>query len=124
MTTEQKCALGLILEPRMAELQTKNVAAVNKGKEIKGSINSIYTNQNELKETINTKSKEIEYGISRQEGVKKQIDKFDDSNITNTATVTDTELLLVSDNYSYVLWSIVTVVAGIVAIKSFRTTLD
>jgi hypothetical protein len=124
MTTEQKCALGLILEPRMAELQTKNVAAVNKGKEIKGSINSIYTNQNELKETINTKSEEIEYGISRQEAVKKQIDKFDDSNITNTATVTDTELLLVSDNYSYVLWSIVTVVAGIVAIKSFRTTLD
>jgi hypothetical protein len=124
MTTEQKCALGLILEPRMAELQTKNVAAVNKGKEIKGSINGIYTNQNELKETINTKSEEIEYGISRQEAVKKQIDKFDDSNITNTATVTDTELLLVSDNYSYVLWSIVTVVAGIVAIKSFRTTLD
>ena len=124
MTTEQKCALGLILEPRMAELQTKNVAAVDKGKEIKGSINGIYTNQNELKETINKKSEEIEYGISRQESVKKQIDKFDDSNITNTATVTDTELLLVSDNYSYVLWSIVTVVAGIVAIKSFRTTLD
>ena len=124
MTTEQKCALGLILEPRMVELQKKNVAAVDKGKEIKGSINGIYTNQNELKETINTKSEEIEYGISRQEAVKKQIDKFDDSNITNTATVTDTELLLVSDNYSYVLWSIVTVVAGIVAIKSFRTTLD
>ena len=96
---------------------------VNKGKEIKGSINGIYTNQNELKETINTKSEEIEYGISRQEEVKKQIDKFDDSNITNTATVTDTELLLVSDNYSYVLWSIVTVVAGIVAIKSFRSTI-
>jgi hypothetical protein len=124
MTTEQKCALGLILEPRMAELQTKNVAAVYKGGQIKDSINGIYTNQNELKETINTKSEEIEYGISRQEAVKKQIDKFDDSNITNTATVTDTELLLVSDNYSYVLWSIVTVVAGIVAIKSFRTTLD
>jgi hypothetical protein len=124
MTTEQKCALGLILEPRMIELKEKNVAAVKTGGQIKGSINSIYTNQNELKETINTKSEEIEYGISRQESVKKQIDKFDDSNITNTATVTDTELLLVSDNYSYVLWSIVTVVAGIVAIKSFRTTLD
>jgi hypothetical protein len=108
----------------MIELQKKNADTVKTGGQIKGSINSIYTNQNELKETINTKSEEIEYGISRQEAVKKQIDKFDDSNITNTATVTDTELLLVSDNYSYVLWSIVTVVAGIVAIKSFRTTLD
>ena len=124
MTTEQKCALGLILEPRMAQLQTKNAAAVSKGSEIKGFINSIYTNQNNLKDTINTKSKDIEKGIAGQEAVKKQIDKYDDSNITNTATVTDTELLLVSDNYNYVLWSIVTVVAGIVAIKSFRSSLD
>ena len=123
MTTEQKCALGLILEPRMAELQTKNTAAVSKGSEIKGVINSIYTNQNNLKDTINTKSKDIERGIAGQEAVKKKIDKYDESNITNTATVTDTELLLVSDNYNYVLWSIVTVVAGIVAIKSFRSTI-
>ena len=124
MKPTELCALGLILDPSMDELKSKNVTAVEKGGQIKDSIKKIYTNQNELKETINTKSEEIEYGISRQEEVKKQIDKFDDSNITNTATVTDTELLLVSDNYSYVLWSIVTVVAGIVAIKSFRATLD
>ena len=123
MNPQQKCALGLILEPRMAELQTKNVNAVGKGREIKGSINRVYTNQNQLKETINTKSEEIEYGISRQEAVKKQIDKFEDSNITNTATVTDTELLLLSDNYKYVLWSIMMVGAGVIAIKSFRSTI-
>jgi hypothetical protein len=124
MNPQQDCALGLILKSHMDELQTKNNTAVSKGKEIKGSINRVYTNQNQLKETINTKSEEIEYGISRQEAVKKQIDKFDDSNITNTATVTDTELLLLSDNYKYVLWSIMMVGAGIIAIKSFRTTLD
>jgi hypothetical protein len=123
MTREQKCALGLILDPRMAELQTKNKASIDKGSEIKGFITGIYENQNNLKDTINTKSKDIEKGIAGQEAVKKQIDKYDESNITNTATVTDTELLLVSDNYQYVLWSIVTVVAGIVAIKSFRSTI-
>jgi hypothetical protein len=121
MTSTQKCALGLILEPRMGVLQTKNSAAVTKGNEIKGYINGIYTNQNNLKDTINTKSKDIEKGIAGQEAVKKQIDKYEESNITNTATVSDTELLLVSDNYKYVLWSIVTVIAGIAAIKSFRT---
>jgi hypothetical protein len=124
MTVDQKCALGLILEPRMIELKEKNQAAINKGSEIKSSINGVYTNQNNLKDTINTKSKDIEKGIAGQEAVKKQIDKYEESNITNTATVTDTELLLVSDNYNYVLWSIVTVIAGIVAIKSFRSTID
>ena len=124
MTAQQKCALGLILEPQMVELDGKNNSAVGKGSEIKGFINGIYKNQNNLKDTINTKSKDIEKGIAGQEAVKKQIDKYDESNITNTATVTDTELLLVSDNYSYVLWSIVTVIAGIVAVKSFRSTLD
>jgi hypothetical protein len=120
MTTTQKCALGLILDPRMSVLETKNSAAVRKGDEIKGYINSIYTNQNNLKDTINTKSKDIEKGIAGQEAVKKQIDKYEESNITSTATVSDTELLLVSDNYQYVLWSIVTVLVGIAAIKTFR----
>jgi hypothetical protein len=120
MTTTQKCALGLILDPRMGVLETKNSAAVRKGDEIKGYINSIYTNQNKLKDTINTKSKDIEKGIAGQEAVKKQIDKYEESNITSTATVSDTELLLVSDNYQYVLWSIVTVIVGIAAIKTFR----
>ena len=124
MTSTQKCALGLILDPRMGVLQTKNSAAVTKGNEIKGYINGIYTNQNNLKDTINTKSKDIEKGISGQEAVKKQIDKYEDSNITNTATVSDTELLLVSDNYKYVLWSIVTVIAGIAAIKTFRSAAE
>jgi hypothetical protein len=122
MTTTQKCALGLILDPRMSVLDAKNSAAVSKGTEIKGYINDIYTNQNLLKNTINTKSESIATGIAGQEAVKRQIDKYDESNITNTATVSDTELLLVSDNYQYVLWSIVTVVAGIAAIKSFRST--
>ena len=53
---------------------------------------------------------------------KKKIDKYDESNITNTATVSDTEMLLVSDNYKYALWSIVTVIAGVAAIKTFRST--
>lgn len=121
MTTDQKCALGLILDPRMSVLEGKNKAAVDKGNEIKGYINGIYTNQNNLKDTINIKSKDIEKGIAGQEAVKKQIDKYDESNITSTATVSDTELLLVSDNYQYVLWSIVTVLAGIAAIKTFRS---
>ena len=124
MTSTQKCALGLILEPRMGVLQTKNSAAITKGSEIKGYINGIYTNQNNLKDTINTKSKDIEKGISGQEAVKNLIDKYEDSNITNNATVSDTELLLVSDNYKYVLWSIVTVIAGIAAIKSFRSAAE
>jgi len=124
MTVNEKCALGLILDPRMIELKEKNQAAIDKGNEIKSSINGVYTNQNNLKDTINTKSKDIEKGIAGQEAVKKQIDKYEESNITNTATVNDTELLLVSDNYNYVLWSIVTVIAGIVAIKSFRSTID
>ena len=120
MTTTQKCALGLILDPRMSVLETKNTAAVTKGNEIKGYINGVYTNQNKLKDTINTKSKDIEKGIAGQEAVKKQIDKYEESNITSTATVSDTEMLLVSDNYRYVLWSLVTVLVGIAAIKTFR----
>uniref|UniRef100_A0A6C0EW54 Uncharacterized protein n=1 Tax=viral metagenome TaxID=1070528 RepID=A0A6C0EW54_9ZZZZ len=120
MTTSQKCALGLILDPQMNPLKIKSNDAIESGKTIKGAINNIYTKQNELKNTINTKTTEIETGLANQDAVKRKIDKYEESNNTSTATVTDTELLLVSDNYKYVLWSIVTVLVGIGAIKTFR----
>ena len=122
MTPSQKCALGLILDPQMQVLETKNIAAVAKGNEIKGFINGVHKNYNDLKSTINNKSIDIENGIAKQGDVKKKIDKYEESNITNTATVSDTEMLLVSDNYKYVIWSIVTVIAGVAAIKTFRST--
>lgn len=120
MTTSQKCALGLILDPHMTTLSTKNRAAVTSGGSIKNAISGIYTNQNALKNAINTKTTEMETGLANQNAVKQKIDKYKESNNTSTATVTDTELLLVSDNYKYVLWSIVTVLISIAAVKTFR----
>jgi hypothetical protein len=120
MSIDQKCALGLILDPHMTTLDEKSAAAVKIGGGIKTVINDIYSNQNRLKNTINTKTTEIETGLLKQDEVKRKIDKYEESNNTSTATVTDTELLLVSDNYKYVLWSIVTVLVGIGAIKTFR----
>lgn len=73
-----------------------------------------------MKDNIDEKTTKIETGLANQDAVKKKIDKYEESNNTSTATVTDTELLLVSDNYKYVLWSIVTVLVGIGAIKTFR----
>ena len=60
MTTSQKCALGLILDPHMTTLSTKNRAAVTSGGSIKNAISGIYTNQNALKNAINTKTTEME----------------------------------------------------------------
>ena len=120
MTTSQKCALGLILDPHMTTLSTKSRAAVTSGGSIKNAISGIYTNQNALKNAINTKTTEMETGLANQNAVKQKIDKYKESNNTSTATVTDTELLLVSDNYKYVLWSIVTVLISIAAVKTFR----
>ena len=120
MTTTQKCALGLILDPKMSTLATKSATAVTSGGTVKSAINGIYTNQNTLKNTINTKTTAIETGLASQDEVKRKIDKYEESNNTSTATVSDTELLLVSDNYKYILWSIVTVMVSISAIKIFR----
>lgn len=120
MTTTQKCALGLILDPQMYPLNIKSAGAVQSGQTIKSAINGIYTNQNTLKNEINTKTTAIETRLANQDAVKQKIDKYEESNNTSTATVTDTELLLVSDNYKYVLWSIVTVLISIAAIKTFR----
>jgi hypothetical protein len=58
--------------------------------------------------------------LAKQEIQKQKIDKYVDANNTSTATVTDTELLLISDNYKYVLWGIITIILSMTAIKTFR----
>jgi len=120
MTKQQKCALGLILDAQMAILNEKKDTAISGGNFIKGKINEVYNAQNALKDTINAKSSEIVKRLETQEIEKKKIDKYIDSNNTSTATVTDTELLLISDNYKYVLWGIITIILSMTAIKTFR----
>ena len=120
MTKQQKCALGLILDAQMAILDEKKNTAISGGNFIKEEINKVYNAQNALKDTINAKSSEIVDGLATQEIEKKKIDKYIDSNNTSTATVTDTELLLISDNYKYVLWGIITIILSMAAIKTFR----
>lgn len=120
MTKQQKCALGLILDAQMAILNEKKNTAISGGNFIKGKINEVYNAQNALKDTINAKSSEIVDRLATQEIEKKKIDKYIDSNNTSTATVTDTELLLISDNYKYVLWGIITIILSMTAIKTFR----
>jgi hypothetical protein len=120
MTKDQKCALGLILDAQMANLDVKKNTAIAGGNIIKGKITDIYNAQNNLKNKIEKKSSKIVSKLAKQEIQKKKIDKYVDANNTSTATVTDTELLLISDNYKYVLWGIITIILSMTAIKTFR----
>ena len=120
MSISQKCALGLILDAQMRDLGSKNNEAITEGTNIKNKIKSVYTLQNNLKDEMNNKSTEIVSKLEEHEINKKKIDKYIDSNNTTTAAVTDTELLLISDNYNYVIWGIITILISIATIKSFR----
>lgn len=120
MSTTQKCALGLVLDAQIADLTFKNTKAKDEGNSIKDKIKDIYTRQNELKDTMNNKSTEIVSKLEEHEINKKKIDKYIDSNNTTKAVVTDTELLLISDNYKYAIWGIITILISMAAIKTFR----
>lgn len=120
MSRTQKCALGLILDAQMAVLNDKKTQAVTEGTNIKNEIQKVYDAQNKLKDEMNTKSTEILSKLEQHEIDKKKIDKYIDSNNTSTAAVTDTELLLISDNYKYAIWGIITILISMAAIKTFR----
>ena len=120
MSISQKCALGLVLSAQMRDLGSKNNEAITEGTTIKNKIKSVYTLQNNLKDTMNNKSTEIVSKLEEHEINKKKIDKYIDSNNTTKAVVTDTELLLISDNYKYAIWGIITILISMAAIKTFR----
>ena len=120
MSASKKCALGLVLDVQMAGLDVNNSEAIAEGGKIKDKIKGVYELQNDLKDIMNSKSTEIVSKLKEHEINKKKIDKYIDSNNTTKAVVTDTELLLISDNYKYAIWGIITILISMAAIKTFR----
>ena len=52
--------------------------------------------------------------------VNKAIKKEENKTISTVASKDNTELILVSDNYKYIIWGIVTLLLSIAAIKALR----
>ena len=120
MTPQTKCNLGKVLDKQMNELQQKNIAAVAKGEEVKGQFEKLFDREHNV---LNSISDNRIVAQIYDDYTKKAVDKIQDienAQITKSAAEKDSELLLVSDNYKYVIWGIISLLLSIAAIKGFR----
>jgi hypothetical protein len=124
MTPTTKCNLGKVLDSQMKELDSKNQQAVQKGEKIKKQFRHLFDRENKVLNSITdnrTTSKIYD------EYTKKATDKIQsikNAQITKSAVEKDSDLLLISDNYRYVTWGIVSLLLSIAAIKGLRATSD
>ena len=122
MTPATKCNLGKVLDSQMKELDIKNQQAVAKGEHIKGQFKNLFERENRVLDSISdnrTTSKIYD------EYTKKATDKIQsikNAQITKSAVEKDSDLLLVSDNYRYVMWGIVSLLLSIAVIKGLRAS--
>ena len=120
MTPATKCNLGKVLDSQMKELDTKNQQAVAKGEEIKGQFKHLFGRENKV---LNSISDNRTTSKIYDEYTKKATDKIQsikNAQITKSAVEKDSDLLLISDNYRYVIWGIVSLLLSIVTIKGLR----
>jgi hypothetical protein len=124
MTTATKCNLGKVLDRQMKELEMRNSAAIQTGDLIKGQFQDLFSRENRVLDSI---SKNREYSKKHDENTKKTTDKIQsikNAQITKSAVEKDSDLLLISDNYRYVTWGIVSLLLSIAAIKGLRAASD
>jgi hypothetical protein len=124
MTPNTKCNLGKVLDSQMKELEIRNNAAVEKGDLIKGQFQDLFKRENRVLHSI---SKNREDSKKHDENTKKATDKIQsikNAQITKSAVEKDSDLLLISDNYRYVTWGIVSLLLSIAAIKGLRAASD
>jgi hypothetical protein len=120
MLPATKCNLGKVLDRQMKELDTKNQDAVKKGKEIKRQFKRLFGRENKVLNSI-TDNRTI--SKIYDEYTKKATDKIQsikNAQITKSAVEKDSDLLLINDNYRYVIWGIVSLLLSIVTIKGLR----
>ena len=120
MTQTTKCNLGKVLHKQMKGLRDRNKQAVAKGEEVKGQFEKLFNRENNV---LNSISDNRIVAQIYDEYTKKAVDKIQDienAQITKSAAEKDSELLLISDNYRYVIWGIVSLLLSIAAIKGMR----
>jgi hypothetical protein len=120
MTRTTKCNLGKVLDKQMNALRDRNKQAVEKGELVKNQFNKLFNKENNV---LNSISDNRTIAQVYDEYTKKAVDKIQDienSQITKSAAEKDSELLLISDNYRYVIWGIVSLLLSIAAIKGMR----
>jgi hypothetical protein len=120
MTPQTKCNLGKVLDKQMKELVIKNKEAVQKGQVVKGQLQSLFNRKNNV---LNSISDNRTTAKMHNDNTKKATDKIrsiQNSQITKSAVEKDSELLLISDNYKYVTWGIISLILSIATIKGLR----
>jgi hypothetical protein len=120
MSPKTKCNLGKVLDKQMNALRDRNQQAVEKGKIVKNQFQDLFERENNV---LNSISDNRIVAQIYDKYTKKATDKIKDienAQITKSAAEKDSELLLISDNYRYVILGIVSLLLSIAAIKGMR----
>lgn len=120
MTTQTKCNLGKVLNTQMTELKQRNNAAVLKGQEIKNQFGALFNKENQILKSISENSKTSQENDKHTTKAVNEIKRIKNAQITKSASEKDSELLLISDNYKYVILGIVSLLVSLATIKGLR----
>jgi hypothetical protein len=120
MTSGIKCNLGKVIEKQMNALQTRNEDAVAKGTIVKNQFSEIFQKENNILNNISDNRTIAQFYDDYTKKTTDKIQDIENSQITKSAAEKDSELLLISDNYRYVIWGIVSLLLSIAAIKGMR----
>jgi hypothetical protein len=120
MVPDMKCGLAVVIDQQMQNLQNKNNVAVAKGNIIKDQLSNVFLQQNKVTNSIKNNTSDGRRYMKETKNIKKKIGDVENTITTTKAAETDSELLSISDNYTYILWGIITVLISIGTIKAFR----
>ena len=120
MTTDKKCGMAVVLDSEIQSLNTANANAIAKGQMIQNQMTNIYEKQNNAIDNLQTNNMFSHIFEDVIQDVNKAIKMEENKTISKVAAKDNTELILVSDNYKYIIWGIVTLLLSMAAIKALR----
>lgn len=120
MTPETLCQLGEATEKQQKDVEQKENDLQNIIDIIKNEISTLLGQQDTLTTEMKNYIKKLEKDVSEYEGVVKQTHKAKNTYNNVTAMDQDSHLNFISDNYHYLLWTILAILIVILSIKATR----
>jgi hypothetical protein len=120
MLTDKKCGMAVVLDNEIQSLNKANANAIAKGQTIKNQMTNIYKKQNQAIDDLQLNNMFSNMFEDVIQDVDNAIKTKEENALTKVAARNNTDILLVSDNYKYIIWGIVTLLLSIGAIKALR----
>ena len=120
MNAETLCDLGVITKPQVNALTKARTALQSSVGKLTDQVNQLSKEDAALNKSMTTEIGKLDTDLKDYKNLYNEAKQITTENITATGAAKDTDMNMISNNYGYIMWSILAITAVMAGMKYMK----